>query len=117
MSGQDWTNSGLEVLGPNDFESGRLRRPGRYAVCFGAAWCPFCRAFVETFRSMPTREDTHRAIADITDLKSPLWDSFHIRITPSVVCFENGAQVLRLDGRRFRGIRGRQLEPLAEFLR
>jgi hypothetical protein len=44
------------------------------------------------------------AIADITDLKDPLWDTFRIRITPSIVVFRDGSVSLRVDGRRLIGI-------------
>lgn len=44
------------------------------------------------------------AIADITDLESPLWDTFRIKITPSVIVFHDGEARARLDGKRFVGI-------------
>jgi Hydrogenase-1 expression protein HyaE len=56
------------------------------------------------------------AIADITELESPLWDDFRIRITPSIIVFRDGAIVSRLDGRRFVGITQSALAKLPDSL-
>jgi hypothetical protein len=112
----EWDATGFEVLGPSAFAGTRLRKMGRIAVCFGASWCPWTRRFVRRFGALPTSENTRVSIADLTDTNSPLWDSFRIRVTPSIVCFEDGEPVLRIDGRRLLGIRGRDLHRLERFL-
>jgi thioredoxin-like negative regulator of GroEL len=73
-------------------------------VCFGAEWCPYARRFVPKFADRRGAIAGTFALADITDLKDPLWDTFRIRVTPSVVVFQDGVEVARLDGRRFLGI-------------
>lgn len=52
------------------------------------------------------REKLHGtlAIADITDNDDPLWDTFRVRITPSIVVFQDGRATTRVDGKRFIGI-------------
>lgn len=112
-----WEGTGLEVLNAKDFDADRLRRTGRYVVVFGATWCPPTRKFVPRFKSWSMTVDARAAVADITDLESPLWDVFSIKITPSVLCFQDGATVHREDGHRIVGVRDRQLEAVAEFLR
>jgi hypothetical protein len=117
MAGRDWSGTGLGVLGPTDFESHRLKRPGRYAVCFGATWCPWTRGFVREFQTWQEGAIARLFIADLTDRNSPLWDTFGIRITPSVLCYVDGEIEMRLDGRRIIGISRRDRERLTEFLR
>lgn len=117
MTERNWGGSGLEVLTSEDFDGDKLRREGRYVVTFGATWCPPTRRFVSRFREWSQDLDAAPAIADITDLKSPLWDVFRVRITPTVVCFENGSAVFRTDGRRWFGIRERDFRSVVEFLR
>lgn len=73
-------------------------------VCFGAEWCPYARRFVPRFAGRKSAIAGTFALADITDLKDPLWDTFRIRVTPSIVVFRDGVEVARLDGRRFLGI-------------
>jgi hypothetical protein len=55
-------------------------------------------------------------MADITEWGDPLWDSFHIKITPTIVIFRDGAQVGRLDGHRFVGIRDSELDQLSAMV-
>ena len=111
-----WTESRLEVLGASDFEGQRLRRPGRYVVTFGAEWCPWTRRFVPKFQAWSKEMNATAAIADITDMKSPLWDTFGIRITPTVVCFIDGSVVYRANGHRLIGVREREFRSVVGFM-
>lgn len=56
------------------------------------------------------------AIAEITEWKGPLWDSFQIKITPTMVVFRDGTPVGRLDRPRFIGLRDSDLDQLADLL-
>jgi len=107
-----WTSSGLEVLGEKDFSRARLNRPGTVIVCFGAEWCPITRRFMPKFIAERGKLDGTLAIADITDLNSTLWDTFQIRITPSIVVFQNGEVHRRVDGKRIIGITASALRQL-----
>ena len=111
-----WDGLGVEVLRSGDFDGTRLRRDGTYAVCFGATWCPPTRAFAPKFVARKSRVAATLAIAEITDLQDPLWDAFAIRITPTMVVFRNGSPTGRFDGRRFVGLRDRDLDRLAALL-
>jgi hypothetical protein len=116
MPKPDWENTGLEVLRTGDFEATRLKRPGIYAVCFGATWCRPTRGFVPKFVARNGRLPATLAIADITEWKDPLWDSFQIKITPTMILFRDGVQVGRLDGRRFTGLKDADLDRLIELI-
>jgi hypothetical protein len=112
-----WADSGLEVLRSSDFSGPRLNRSGTVAVCFGAEWCPITRRFIPKFFARQAALGVPLAIADITDLNDPLWDTFRIRITPSVIVFRDGAMLLRMDGRRFLGITHADMNRLEAALR
>lgn len=111
-----WSSSGLEVLGTRDFHDRQLNRPGTYVVCFGAEWCPVTRRFMPEFAARKDALPGTLAIADITDKEDPLWDRFRIRITPSIIVFRDGAEQMRVDGRRFLGITRSKLADLEKAL-
>lgn len=116
MRDDSWAPTGLEILREKDFEGTRLNRPGVYVVCFGALWCPITRRFMPKFVAGRGRVHGTLAIADITSTDSPLWDTFQIRITPSVLVFRDGHVQHRLDGTRFVGITTSGLSRLESSL-
>ncbi len=83
-------------------------------VLFHATWCPFCRrflpAFVEGTRDLQGRE-VIEAVLDDED--NPLWNEHRIELVPTVLFFEDGKVVKRLDGKP--GI-GLTAEHLAQAL-
>lgn len=117
MSKSGWEGQGLEVLLARDFEGERLKRRGTYAVCFAATWCPPTRRFVPTFIALDHQLPAHLALADITDMDDPLWDTFHIEITPTMIVFKDGAPVGRFDGRPSEALDDRDLAGLTKLLK
>ena len=117
MSERSWADTGLEVLGESDFSGTHLKRPGLFVVCFGATWCPVTRRFMPRFLDERMKLSGTLAVADITDLNSTLWDTFHIRITPSIIVFRDGEIRTRVDGKRFFGIGTSALSKLETALR
>lgn len=117
MTETSWTSTGLEVLGEKDFSGTHLNRPGLLVVCFGATWCPITQHFMPKFVAERDRLPAPLAIADITDTDSPLWDTFHIRITPTILVFQDGTVRSRVDGKRFIGITSAALAKLESSLR
>lgn len=116
VNGPNWNSAGLEVLGPTDFSDNRLNRTGIYVVCFGAAWCPVTRRFLPKFVADRGRFPGTLAVADITGMDNPLWDTFRIKISPSIVVFRDGVVQARLEGRRFFGITPSALSRLESEL-
>jgi thiol-disulfide isomerase/thioredoxin len=90
-------------IGIESFEDRRLVRPGTWAVAFLADWCPFCRAFVPPFLGLEGL-GFGIAIADLTDVESPLWERFEIEVVPSVIVFRDGVPVFRANGRYGEGL-------------
>jgi hypothetical protein len=116
MTAATWEGLGLEVLRTHDFVDGRLTRPGRYVVCFGATWCRPTRRFMPKFVAEKGAFPGTLAIADISDMNDPLWDVFRLRITPSIIVFQDGAVWKRVDGRRVFGITDPALAELRNTL-
>ena len=113
---RSWDSTGLAVLRTADFEAAHPRRAGTYAVCLGATWCPPTRRFVAKFVVRNGRLAAKLAIADITEVDDPLWDTFQIKITPTMVVFLDGTTVGRLEGRRFLGLRDSDSDRLSDFV-
>jgi hypothetical protein len=111
-----WEGVGLEVLRTTDFDAARLKRERTYVVCFGATWCPWTRRSLPKFAAREARLPARLAIADITACKDPLWDSFKIKITPTIVVFREGDSVGRFDGRGLLGLRDSDLDRLTDLL-
>ncbi len=111
-----WESYGLEVLRTADFDRDRLRRPGTYAVCFAATWCPPTRGFVPKFVAQPRLPGIVYALGDITDTEDRLWDELRIEITPTMIVFRNGEEVARFPGRPGLGLDRADLEALASGL-
>ena len=111
-----WDGLGLEVLHTGDFDGTHLKRKGVYSVCFGATWCPPTRRFVPKFVARSGKYPGTFAIGDITDWDDPLWDTFRIKITPTMVIFRDGRPVERFDGRRLIGLREHELDELGAIL-
>jgi thioredoxin 1 len=81
-------------------------------VLFYASWCPFSRAFLETYLD-------HAAAGDpcyvriIVDDGDPVAEKYSIQVFPTVLFFENGILARRLDGAYHRGLSQNQLEDFA----
>ncbi len=114
--GSPWAPLGIEVLRDGDFSGDHLNRPGTYVVCFGAEWCPITRRFMPKFVAARPRLPGTLAVADITEMNSPLWDTFRIRITPSIVVFRDGKEHERVDGKRVLGITSGAMAQLERTL-
>ncbi len=89
-----------------------LRRDGVVAVAFTANWCEYSRGFERAFRTWEAPDDVAKVKADISSESNPLWDTYAIKITPSIALFRDGAIVWRQNGRAGRGLGPRDLERL-----
>lgn len=92
----------MERLTAADFDGARLARDGTLAVTFSAKWCPYCRAFMAEFAEAEL--PVERAMGDVTDEESALWDDFALEVVPTLVLFRDGEAVWRRDGVRHAGL-------------
>ena len=106
----------MDRISTAGFAGDRLDRPGRYAVCFSADWCPFCQRFARLFEEWQAPRGVHRAVIDLTDTDSPLWDRFDVQVVPTLAVFVDGELTWRRNGRRMRGLKERDLADLSAAL-
>ena len=79
-------------------------------VLFHATWCPFCRAFLPVFEKA-MRAGKHEAVeAVLDDEENPLWAEHGINLVPTVLFFDKGKVVRRLDGKPGAGLTEADLE-------
>ncbi len=91
-----------------------LQQNTRILVLFCASWCPFCRSFFSIFDKGVAKyifNSTVRAYID--DYDNPLWEDYSIEAVPTVILFEQGQAVRRLDAELGAGLSEKQL---AEWL-
>ena len=81
-------------------------------VLFYASWCPFSQAFLPTYLEHAASGDPCYARI-IVDDDDPLVHRFSIDVYPTVLFFEHGKVVRRLDGGFHRGLSQAQLEDFA----
>ena len=104
----------MERLTAADFEGTTLSRDGTLAVTFSAKWCPYCRDFMAEFKK--TKLSVEKAMGDVTDEGSALWDDFDLNVVPTMVLFRDGKTVWRRDGIRQVGLNGADIDALRAAL-
>lgn len=83
-------------------------------VLFYASWCPFSRAFLGTCRKHASGGAFDYARI-IVDDDHPLTEKYAIEVYPTVLFFEKGKLVRRLDGVYHRGLSQDQFEDFARL--
>lgn len=69
----------------------------KLAVLFYASWCPFSQRFLPIFEKQTAGKDkNYRRV--VVDALADLVDKYDIEVYPTVLYFENGKAVKRLDG-------------------
>ncbi len=92
-----------------------LKSPSPVLAVFYADWCPFCVSFLSEFERVKS-EEFETAEVDLSDWDNPLWEEYKIEVVPTLVAFENGAEIARRDGRRGVGLNSRDIEELRQKL-
>jgi thioredoxin 1 len=103
-------------LGPSDFNGKCLKKSGTVAVLFAAEWCPFCRRFSPIFESALAGKGMLTALADLSDLGNPLWETFDIQVVPTVVVFKDGELIHRMDGVLGQGLPDNAMSEVLPYL-
>ena len=104
----------MERLTGADFDGTKLSRDGTLAVTFSAKWCPYCREFMAEFKTAEL--SVEKAMGDVTDEESALWDNFELEVVPTLVLFRDGAAVWRRDGIRHAGLTASDIDALRAAL-
>jgi thiol-disulfide isomerase/thioredoxin len=88
----------MKILGAKDFSGQSLQLKGDWSVCFGADWCPFCRAFRAKYEALDGKVGFSVAWGDVTDMDTPLWETFGLDVVPTVIAYRDGKALWRKDG-------------------
>ena len=100
------------LLGSEEDLEEAIRSRDKLMVLFYASWCPFSQAFLPTYLAHAAAGDPCYARI-IVDEGDPLVEKYRIEVFPTVLFFEKGAVVRRLDGAYHRGLSQGQLEDFA----
>ena len=94
-----------------------LHQNRKVLVLFCASWCPFCRSFFSVFAKQVAKysfDSTVRVYIDDDD--NPLWEDYLIEAVPTIILFEQGQVVRRLDAELGEGLTEKQfVEWLAKL--
>ena len=90
-----------------------LQEKDRVCALFYASWCPFSRRFLPEFDAAVGKNAGEFSSVRIDDIDD-LCDDYDIRVFPSVIFFEKGKVLARLDGSLGRGLSGSQLAGLID---
>ena len=105
------TDSCVLVQSPEELEAA-IRTRDRLMVLFYASWCPFSQAFLPTYRKHAAAGEPCYARILVDD-GDALTEKYSIEVYPTVLFFEKGKVVKRLDGIYHRGLSKGELEDFA----
>lgn len=72
---------------------------------FYASWCPYCTPFVPVFDEAVAGFESDAALhVLLDDYDNPLWDEYGIGAVPTIILFEDGKVLSRLDGKLGKGV-------------
>lgn len=84
-----------------------LKANSKVIALFQTSWCPFCVSFLSIFKKHARREGLHFII--VQDDQEAMADQYSVEIYPTVLFFENGIVLTRLDGVSGVGLDEKQL--------
>ena len=97
--------------GPEDLDAAVASRD-KLMVLFYASWCPYSQAFLPVYLARAAAGEPCYARI-IVDNDDPLVERYAIDVFPTVLFFEKGRLVRRLDGAFHRGLTQGQLQDFA----
>ena len=88
---------------------GLIRSSPKVMILFYADWCPFSREFLPCFEKADA-DGGRGFLRVLVDDVAEAANAFRVGVYPTILFFEDGALVKRLDGRAGVGLNERQLE-------
>jgi thioredoxin-like negative regulator of GroEL len=85
-------------------------------VLFYASWCPYSQEFLPIFEKHSKGKDQNFCRV-VTDESPECEEKYAIDVVPTVIYFENGRVVKRLDGVRGGGLEEKQLRSLIQEIK
>jgi thiol-disulfide isomerase/thioredoxin len=103
-----------EIMSKNnvgqDFEE-TLKTKAKFVALFYASWCPFSRKFLPIYEKC-TANNPNPCIRVMIDDMEDLCEKYSIQFYPTVLVFENGKVIKRLDAEPGAGLSEKQLKNL-----
>ena len=82
-----------------------------------ATWCPFCVRFVPLFERASVRNEAQKQdFYFFQDDQEIMADEYDVDVIPTILFFENGKLVKRLDGQLGIGLQEKQLHDFLESI-
>ncbi len=78
-----------------NFDENIIKEGKLVVVVFFASYCPFCSEFSDTFEKQTRNTEYVIAKADITDDDNPFWETYDIKVVPTIVAFKDGKEIER----------------------
>ena len=91
-----------------------LQRKERVIALVHVSWCPFCRKAVPVFKNLA--EGDHHFLL-VTDDEEHVADLYGIDVFPTLILFEKGMIVKRLDGKPGIGLNDKQISDFVQSCR
>jgi thioredoxin 1 len=88
-----------------------LQTKDTFFILFYAEWCPFSQRFLPIFERC-SKDTTHECYRMKIDDFPHLCDRYAVEVYPTIVFFEKGKVVERLDGTHGVGLNERQFQEL-----
>jgi thioredoxin 1 len=84
-----------------------LKENKKVIALFYASWCPFCARFLPVFTKQAEGKEQNFLL--VQDDKETICEKYAVKIFPTVLFFDNGVLVKRLDGAAGAGLQEKQL--------
>ena len=85
-----------KIVNVNNFENEVLKAQGKVLVDFWATWCGPCRMLAPTVSAIAEKYAGKVKVCKVDiDENIPLAEKYGIEVIPTLVVFENGAEVTR----------------------
>jgi thioredoxin 1 len=104
---EDWPAEGFQQ---------ELSRADRVVVLYYADWCPFSRIFLPAFEAAEPEASVPFARANLHHPLDPRWDDQGVKAVPTLVYYEKGEELERVDGVRGHGLDQHDLEGFLDMV-
>lgn len=92
-----------------------LQAEDRVIAMVYVTWCPFCRRALPVFEKQAREENRHLLL--VADDEEHVADLYGIDIFPTLILFEKGQIVKRLDGQSGLGLHDKQIADFIQSCR
>jgi thiol-disulfide isomerase/thioredoxin len=93
-----------------------LSQADRVVMLYHADWCPFSRIFLPVFEAAGPESSVPFARADLRHPLDPRWDDQGVRVVPTLVYYEKGEELERVDGVRGHGLDRHDMEAFLDVV-